>query len=131
MSAGLPAPADLQTSTSALSDEAVIALIRRHRQLAAEVSHLQGEMAQIKDTIDAAVAVGWKLDVDGVPAGKRAGNREFCRITAISLLSEEQKVACRREMYVDKLIRIAVTEAGLLEQCLVEKPDSKPVLKLV
>lgn len=114
-----------------LPDEAVIALIRRHRQLAAEVSHLQGEMAQIKDTIDAAVPVGWKLEVDGVPAAKRAGNREFCKITAISLLSEEQKTACKAMVYVDKLIRIAVTDAGMLDQCMIERPDSKPVLKLV
>lgn len=113
-----------------LSDDTITALTRRYRALAADVAALQDEMTTIKARIDDAVEVGFKLDVDGVPVAKRAGNREFCKITAISLLSPEQKEACKATVYVDKTIRKTVEDAGLLAQCMIEKPDAKPQLKL-
>lgn len=113
-----------------LSDDTITALTRRYRALAADVASLQDEMATIKNRIDDAVVVGFKLDVDGVPVAKRAGNREFCKITAVGLLTEEQKLACRATTYVDKLIRKTIEESGQLEQCMIEKVDAKPQLKL-
>lgn len=114
----------------ALDPDAIAAQVRRYRALASEVAELQGEMKQIQELVDATVDTGWKLDVDGVTASKRAGNREFCKITAIGLMSDEQKAACKATVYVDKKIRETVTVAGLLEQCMIDKPDARPVVKL-
>lgn len=126
MSTPLPPP----SSFIPPDPEAIAAQVRRYRALASEVAELQGEMKDIQTMIDANVETGWKLDVDGVTASKRAGNREFCKVTAIGLMTEEQKAACKATVYVDKKIRETVTIAGLLEACMIEKPDARPVVKL-
>ena len=114
-----------------MPDEAALeALVRRHRDLGSQIAELKGEQEDIKLSIDAAVPLGWSLNVDGVPAHKRGGNRSFDLVTAISLLKPEAKEACIKTGYDAQKVRAAVEEQGDLDACMLENPDKPAVLRL-
>lgn len=115
---------------SELTEQAVEALVRRHRELSGRIAELKGEQDSIKATIDASVEVGWKLSVDGVVALKREPNRTFDLVTAVALLSPEAKAACVTTAFDPKLVRFAVEEAGLIDECMVVSADRAAVLKI-
>lgn len=106
------------------------ALVRRYRELNSMVAVIQGEMAEIKHQIEEEVPVGWKLTVDGVPCHKRLPNRIFDIVAAMSVLTPEQKAQCVVTRYDEKLVRQHVEAAGLLEDCMVRKPDAPNVTKI-
>lgn len=112
------------------SDEALEALVRRHRQLGAQIAEIKGEQDDIKTQIDQNTVVGWKLSVDGVTAHKRPGNRVFDQVTAISLLDAETKESCVRTGYDAAALRRAADKAGILDACMIELATSNPVIKL-
>lgn len=113
-----------------LSEQAVEALVRRHRELGGQIAELKGEQDSIKATIDFNVEVGWKLSVDGVVALKREPNRTFDLVTAVALLNPEAKQACVTTAFDPKLVRFAIEEAGLIDECMVVPVDRAAVLKL-
>lgn len=116
---------------SDLTDDAVEALVRRFRDLAGRIAELKGEQDVIKATIDEGVGLGWKLSVDGVVAQKRPANRIFDMVTAVGLLAPEVKAACVTTSFDTKLVRTAVEELGLIDECMILPPDRPAVLKLL
>lgn len=113
-----------------LSDEALEALVRRHRELGSQIAELKGEQDEIKTRIDDGVAVGWSLNVDGVKASKREPNRSFDMVTAVTLLSPEAKEACIQRSFDPKAVRDAVEKAGLLDECMVSDLAKSAVVKI-
>ncbi len=75
---------------------AIEALVRRYRELGSAVAELKGEQEEIKTQIMSMVDVGWKDQIDGVAVHVRAPNRSFDLITAVSLLSPEDRERCKR-----------------------------------
>jgi hypothetical protein len=104
--------------------------VRRHRQLGAELAELKAERDALELSINDQVQVGWQLSVDGVLASKRAGNRSFDMVTAISLLDAEVKKSCVVTSFDSKLVREAAKSAGVLDDCMLPALDKAPVLKL-
>lgn len=115
---------------SDLDEAAVEALVRRHRELGGRIAELKGEQDAIKTTIDSTVPVGWKLSVDGVVAHKREPNRSFDLVTAVALLDPATKASCVTTSFDPKLVRFAVEEAGLIDECMIVPTDRAAVLKL-
>lgn len=113
-----------------LSEDALTALVRRYRQLGSQIAELQGEQKLIQARVDAVVADGWKLTVDGTTASKRSANRRFCVITAVGLLDAEAKARCVQTAYAEKLVRHEVELIGLLEECMLDRSDAAPIVKL-
>lgn len=116
-------------SEDILSDQ-LEALVRRHRQLGAEMAELKAERDALETSINDQVEVGWKITVDGVPASKRAPNRAFDMVTAVSLLGPEAKQACVVTSFDQKLVRDAAKEAGILDDCMIPRLDAAAILKL-
>jgi hypothetical protein len=115
---------------SDLDEAALEALVRHHRNLGSQIAELKGEQESIKTTIDAAVPLGWSLNVDGVPAHKRGGNRSFDMVTAISMLKPEAKEACIKTGYDAAKVRAAIEDQGDLEACMLQDLSRAAVLKL-
>lgn len=101
-----------------MESDQLVALVRRHRELTATKLEIEAEQAQIKDLIDASVDEGWSLEIDGVVANKRRGNRRFSRVLAIGLLSESEKVECVVTRYDDALLRATLEAKDLLDQAM-------------
>lgn len=108
----------------------VESLVRRYREIGAVIEEMKAEQAEIKSQVDDLVQLGWKSIVDGQPVHKREPNRSFCEITAVSLLSDDQLKNCVVTRYDPKMLRAAVDTLGLLDDCMLLKADSQPVLKL-
>lgn len=118
------------TETEKLTDAQLEALVRRHRELTAEVAEIQAETVMIKQRIDSNVSVGWKLTVDGVTASKREGNRDFDQVLAFHELDETEREECKVTRLDPKLVREMVEKKGRLEACMVRKPNVGAVTKL-
>lgn len=110
--------------------ERVEGLVRRYREIGSIIEEMRAEQAIIKAMVDEEVAVGWKSTIDGQPVHKRNPNRSFCPITAVGVLSEEQRKNCTVTRYDEKMLRAAVDSLGKLEDCMLLKADAVPVLKL-
>lgn len=98
-----------------MESDQLVALVRRHRELQATKLEVEAEQARIKDLIDASVEEGWALEVDGVVATKRRGNRRFSRILAVELLNPTQRERCIVERYDDALLRSELEVIGVLD----------------
>jgi hypothetical protein len=105
-------------------------LVRRYREIGAVIEEMKAEQAEIKSRVDGLVQLGWKSTVDGQPVHKREPNRSFCPITAVDMLSPEQRKNCQVHRYDDKMLRAAVDSIGKLDDCMLLKADALPVLKL-
>lgn len=108
----------------------VSALVRRGRLLAAEMKSMSEEHKKIIARLDELVPVGWKLDVDGIPASKRTGNRSFSPALAISHFTAEEKAACVKTVVDPKEVRSIAEARNLVEACMVEPDGDKAILKL-
>lgn len=126
----MPHPCMEESGVAELSEQAVEALVRRHRELGGRIAELRDEQDAVKATIDANVQVGWKLAVDGVVALKREPNRSFDLVTAVGLLDAATKANCVVTSFDAKLVRTAVEDRGLLDECMLVSADRAPVLKL-
>lgn len=110
--------------------EVAESLIRRYRALGADKAEIDGEMAEIKNQLDAITDVGWKLTVDGLTASKRMPNRVFDPSIAVTLLDAETKQLCVTTSYDPKKLRQAVEALGLIDDAMTDRPDAATVLKL-
>lgn len=108
------------------------ALVRRHRELGAEVAGLTEERKAIQEQVAKLTQPGWKLVVDGVSASHREANRTFSLALALQHLPTEAKAACvdKQPRFDPKLIREAVEAAGLLEECMEIDAARSSVVKL-
>lgn len=108
------------------------ALIRRHRELGAEVAALTEERKEIQRQVSELTKPGWKMVVDGVAASHREANRTFSEVLALSVLDTDAKKRCvdKAPRFDPKLIRKEVEEAGKLEECMVVDPEKNSIVKL-
>lgn len=113
-----------------MDEQALIAQVRRYRALDSQIAELKEEQANIQALVDEAVDSGWKLDVDGQTASKRPGNRTFDPVLSLSHLTAEEKKSAIKTAYDEKVLRALVTAKGVVDSCMVDRPDSKPVIKL-
>lgn len=122
-----PPPNDHEAQVAQLS-----ALVRRHRELGAEVAGLTEERKAIQEMVSQLTQPGWKLVVDGVSATHREANRTFSLARALEVLPSEAKAACVDKMprFDNAKIREAVEEAGLLDLCMEVDPSRSSVVKL-
>ena len=116
--------------TDQLTEEQLMALIRRYRQLMTDAAELTGEAKAIKQQIADGVPVGWSFTVDGLTCSKREGNREFNIALAVSLLTPEQRAACKVVRFDDKMVREILKKDGKLDEAMQPKPESEPVVKI-
>lgn len=105
------------------------ALVRRARVIAAEIRELTETKKAIEDKIDSLVEVGWKVEIDGIPASKKTGNRTFSEALALAKMTAEQKQNCIETIVSKKAIRAIADSKGWTEECMVE-PDDKTTIKL-
>lgn len=110
--------------------EQIEGLVRRYRELGSAIAELKGEQEEIKKLVDGLVDVGWKDQIDGVAVHKRAPNRAFDLITAVSLLSPEERERCKVLRFDEKLVRASIESAGLIDQAMIAKSDAAPVIKI-
>ncbi len=114
-----------------VTDPSVIeALVRRYRELGSAIAELKGEQDEIKTQVESLVPVGWKDQIDGVNVHRRAPNRTFDLITAISLLSPDDRDRCKVLKFDEKLVRASAESAGIIDECMISKADAAPVIKL-
>lgn len=109
------------------------ALVRRHRELAAESAGLQEQMKEVKDRISQMTAPGWKLVVDGISATHREPNRCFSLKLALDALPVEIAEQCvdKTPRFDPARIREEVEKAGLLEACMeIDPARTAGVLRL-
>lgn len=113
-----------------MESDRLVALVRRHRELQATKLEIEAEQVRIKDLIDESVEVGWSLEVDGVPAHKRAGNRRFSRAMAVDLLSPAERLDCVADPhYDDTRLRSVLESKDLLEEAM-EDVGASPQVRL-
>lgn len=110
--------------------EQIEGLIRRYRELGSAIAELRAEQEEIKKLVDGLVDVGWKSDVDGISVHKRAPNRAFDLITAVSLLGPEDRSLCQITRFDDKMVRAKVESLGRLDECMIASVSAQPVIKL-
>lgn len=111
-------------------DMKVESLIRRYRALGADLAEIQGEMLEIKAQIDASVPIGWKHTVDGLTCSKRDANRTFDLVLGVAMLNETERETCVVTRYDDKKVRALVEAKGLIDEVMIQRKDSLPVVKL-
>lgn len=114
------------------SDGQIAALVRSARELSAHIKSAGEELTLIEDRLKQLIAVGERVDVDGIPVAHRRGNRSFSKLLALASLSREERDSIKREMVDEKALRKMIEEKGLLEECMEEpKPDAKTSIRLV
>jgi hypothetical protein len=125
-----PPPADEPTHEERVAQ--LTALIRRHRELGAEVAGLTEERKAIQATVAELTQPGWKLVVDGVSATHREANRTFSLARALEVLPAEIKAQCVDKLprFDPKMIREAVEQEGLLDECMEIDEARSTVVKL-
>lgn len=108
------------------------ALIRRHRELGAEVAALTEERKAIQAQVSGLTKPGWKMVVDGVAASHREANRAYSEVVALTVLDADAKKRCVDKLprFDPKLVRAEVEAAGKLEECMVVDPEKSSVVKL-
>lgn len=111
-------------------NEQVEALVRRYRQIGADIAGLKAEQDEIKAMVNDLVQVGWKGKIDGIDVHKREPNRVYCPITAVSLLTAAEKKQCVVTRYDDKLVRAIIKGNGKEDECMLPNEKSDPVLKI-
>lgn len=105
-------------------------LVRRYREIDAVILEMKAEQAEIKAQVDALVEIGWASQIDGQPVHKRLPNRQFCQVTAVSLLDSEQRKQCVVTRYDDTMLRAMLKTLDKLDEAMIAKPDATPVLKI-
>lgn len=113
-----------------MEEQQAVALVRRYRELGSMIAELQGEQAQIKTQVEQSTQAGWKLTVDGKAASHREANRKFDLITAVGLLSAEDKKDCVVTQYDPKKIREKAKALGIEENCMIRAEDAAPIVSL-
>lgn len=93
-------------------------MVRRYRQLAATKSEIEAEMSAITSEVNELVDVGWSIIIDGVPASKRNGRRQFSLETAVTFIHPEDRDAFKATVFDVTRVREYVEAKGLLEQCM-------------
>lgn len=104
-------------------------LVRRYRTLAGVIAEMQAEQAQIVSYINEQVDVGWSIEVDGVPASKRKGRRQFDLTTAVTFLTADQRDESKRVMFDVTMVRELIEAEGLLDECMIDVAN-KPIVVL-
>lgn len=110
------------------------ALVRRARSVSAEIKAGSEELKALMARIDELTEVGWKMDIDGVPASKRRGNRSFSASAAYDSLTPEERLTVLRtgrSLVDDKLVRALVESKGTVEQFMVEADLGKARVELL
>lgn len=128
----VPPPPPAELNDHELQVAQLSALVRRHRELGAELAGLTEERKAIQDQVSGLTRPGWKLVVDGVAATHRDANRTFSLALALQVLPTETKASCvdKQPRFDAKLIREAVEAAGLLEECMEVDVAKSTVVKL-
>lgn len=111
----------IDEETKAIQIEAIV---RRARVIAAEIRSLTETKNALEAKLDSLVDVGWKAEVDGIPASKKTGNRSFSPALAIARMTAEQKLACVSTSINNKTVREIADTEGWTEECMAE-PDGK------
>lgn len=106
------------------------ALIKRGRELAAEIKSQGEELKQIVSRLDDLTPVGWTLVVDGIPAKKKPGNREFNPELAVARFTPVELEQCKAEGIDPKKVRELAEAKGLVEACMVEAPIEAAKIRL-
>lgn len=108
----------------------VEALVRRARGLAAEIREMTETKKAIESRIESLVPLGWKSEIDSIPAQRKLGNRSFNRDLAIARMTQEQKLQCVTTGIDDKMVRAIADSQGWTEECMVEPDPDKTRLVL-
>jgi hypothetical protein len=115
---------ELDLTEEEARQQQIEAIVRRVRALSAERKTISETIEALTSKLDELVEVGWKAEIDGVPAAKRAGNRTFGAELAIARMTEEQKLSCITTGINAKKVRAIADEMGWTEECMIE-PDDK------
>ena len=101
------------------------ALVRRGRQIAAQMKSDAEEIKKILARLDELTPPGWELNVDGIPARKKPGNRSFSPEMAMARFSTEEIESCKAEGLDMKKVRELAEAKGLIEACMAPPKDDK------
>lgn len=103
-----------------MTEDTLVAMVRRYRQLGNAEAEIRAEMNSIKSLIENSVEEGWSMEIDGVPAAKRKGNRKFSKDAALELLTESEKLDCLVTVYHDGKVREMVEAKDLLDAAMID-----------